>query len=80
LFFDFLCAFHPPSSAPACNVFSNHFACSLNTTEFDQVQFLNGRYFSERLKNFIKESKGSLIDAGHHEWRAVAGANNFELS
>jgi len=41
---------------------------------------LNGRYFSERLKNFIKESKGSLIDAGHHEWRAVAGANNFELS
>ena len=52
---------------------------SYNAIEFEQVQFFNGCYFSERLDNFIIEGKEILIDAGHLEWGAAPGAKYFVI-
>lgn len=50
---------------------------SYKAKQFDQVQFFNGRYFSERLDNFKIGYKGISIGTGRQEWGAAPGANYF---
>jgi len=52
---------------------------SYKAIEFDQVQFFNGSYFSERLENFKIECEGISLGIGRHDWGAAPMAKYFVI-